>query len=55
MSVKDKIVQDQYNSEFSYISDLLKTSDLNKRIIFFDLNSKKKNSFSFNQKKYRKS
>ena len=26
------------NSEFSYISDLLKTSDLNKRIIFFDLN-----------------
>ena len=43
------------NSEFSYISDLLKTSDLNKRIIFFDLNSKKKNSFSFNQKKYQKS
>ena len=30
------------HSEFSYISDLLKTSDLNKKILVFDLNSKKK-------------
>ena len=30
------------NSEFSYISDLLKTSDLNQKILIFDLNSKKK-------------
>ena len=30
------------NSEISYISDLLKTSDSNKKILIFDLNSKKK-------------
>ncbi len=30
------------NSEFSYISDLLKTSDLNKKMLVFNLNSKKK-------------
>ena len=36
------------NSEFSYISELLKTSDLNKKMLVFNLNSKKKNSFSFN-------
>ena len=30
------------NSEFSYVSDLLKTSDLNKKILVFNLNSKKK-------------
>ena len=30
------------NSEFSYISDLLKSSDLNRKILVFDLNSKKK-------------
>ena len=28
--------------EFSYISDLLKTSDLSKKLLIFDLNSKKK-------------
>ena len=28
--------------EFSYVSDLLKTSDLKKNIIFFELSSKKK-------------
>ena len=28
--------------EFSYISDLLKTSDLKKDILFFDISSKKK-------------
>ena len=30
------------NSEFSYISDLLKTSDLKKNLLFFEINSKKK-------------
>jgi len=30
------------NIEFSYISDLLKTSDLKKKILFFKVNSKKK-------------
>ena len=30
------------NSEFSYINDLLKTSDLKKNLFVFDLNSKKK-------------
>jgi leucyl aminopeptidase len=29
------------NSEFSYISDLLKTSDLKKNLLFFEINSKK--------------
>ena len=32
------------NSEFSYINDLLKTSDLKKNILVFDVNSKKKNN-----------
>ena len=30
------------NSEYSYISDLLKTSDLKKDLLFFEINSKKK-------------
>tara|TARA_A100001015_G_scaffold305404_1_gene398085 strand:- start:32 stop:337 length:306 start_codon:yes stop_codon:yes gene_type:complete len=30
------------NSEFSYINDLLKTSDLKKNIFVYELNSKKK-------------
>ena len=29
------------SSEFSYISDLLKTSDLKKNLLFFEINSKK--------------
>ena len=29
------------NSEFSYISDLIKTCDLKKNILFFEINSKK--------------
>ena len=29
------------NNEFSYISDLLKNSDLKKDLLFFDINSKK--------------
>ena len=36
------------NFEFSYINDLLKTSDLKKNLFVFELSSKKKNSFSFN-------
>ena len=35
-------------SEFSYIGELLKTSDLKKKILVFEVNSKKKNYFSFN-------
>ena len=41
------------NSEFSYIYDLLKSNDLNKNLIIFELNSKKKNSLNFNQKKFK--
>ena len=33
------------NNEFSYISDLLKTSDLKKDLLFFELTSKKSKSF----------
>ena len=35
------------SSEFSYINDLLKTSDLKKNMFVFELNSKKKNSSNF--------
>ena len=35
--------------EYSYISDLLKTSDLKKNILVFELNSKK-NNFNINKK-----
>ena len=34
--------------EFSYIFDLLKTSDLKKDLLFFKINSKKNNIFSIN-------
>ena len=33
--------------EFSYVQDLLKTSDLSKNFFLFELSSKKKISFSF--------
>ena len=33
------------NSEFSYISDLLKNSDLKKDVLFFELTSKNNKSF----------
>ena len=36
--------------EFSYINDLLKTSDLKKNLLVFELSSKKKNYFSFIKK-----
>ena len=29
------------NSEFSYITDLLKISDIKKKLLFFEINSKK--------------
>tara|TARA_B110000495_G_C22555217_1_gene335485 strand:+ start:277 stop:498 length:222 start_codon:yes stop_codon:yes gene_type:complete len=35
------------SSEFSYINDLLKTSNLKKNLLVFELTSKKKNSFNF--------
>ena len=34
------------NNEYFYISDLLKTSDLKKELLFFEINSKKNNIFS---------
>ena len=37
------------DTEFSYINDLLKTSDLKKNILFFELSSKKKNNFNINK------
>ena len=42
------------NSEYSFISDLIKTKSLNKKIAIFDISSKKKNNFSLNKKKYDK-
>ena len=36
------------NSEFSYISDLLKNCDLKKDLLDFKINSKKNNIFSIN-------
>ena len=36
--------------EFSYINDLLKTSDLKMNLLVFELSSKKKNYFSFVKK-----
>ena len=36
------------NSEFSYIDDLLKSSDLKKNLLVFEVSSKKKNYYSFN-------
>ena len=39
------------NTEFSYIKDLLKTSDLKKSIFVFEIHSKKKNNFNFYQKR----
>ena len=39
------------NNEFSYVNDLLKSSDLKKNLLVFELSFKKKNSFSFNKKK----
>ena len=35
------------SSEYSYIFDLIKTKDLEKKIISFEINSKKKNNISF--------
>ena len=38
----NKLKKSLSNSEFSYISDLLRTSDLKKKILVFELSSKKK-------------
>ena len=35
------------NTEISYISDLLKTSDLKKNLLVFEISSKKNNILSF--------
>ena len=40
-------------SEFLYISDLLKTSDLKKDLLFFKINSKKNYIFSIHQERYK--
>ena len=39
-------------SQYTYIVDLLKTKDLKKKIITFEINSQKKNNLSFFQKKF---
>ncbi len=36
------------SSQYSYISDLLKSSDLKKKMLVFEFSSKKKNNFNFN-------
>ena len=41
------------NEEFSYISDLLKTSDLKKDLLFFKVNSKKTVFLASIKKKYK--
>ena len=38
------------DKEFSYINDLLKTSDLKKTIFVYEVNSKKKNNIIINKK-----
>ena len=35
------------SNEYRFISDLIKTKDSKKKILIFDLNSKKKNNISF--------
>ena len=41
------------SNEFSYTDDLLKESDLKKNMFIFEVNSKKKNSFNFYQKRFK--
>ena len=38
------------STEYSYISDLLKNSDLKKQLLLFEINSKKKNHQTLNNK-----
>jgi leucyl aminopeptidase len=38
--------KDISDTEFSYISDLLKKSDLKKKLLVFEANSQKKNNFN---------
>ena len=42
------------SSEYAFVSDLLKTKDLKKEIIYFDINSKKKIILVSLKKKYYK-
>ena len=42
------------NSEFLYVEDLLKSSDLKKSLLVFEVNSKKKNHTNFNKKGFKK-
>jgi len=39
------------DSEFLYINDLLKNSDLKKKFLVFEVSSKKKNNFNIYKKK----
>ena len=41
-------------SELSYINDLLRTSDLKKKMFLFEINSKKKINVNFYQKRFKK-
>ena len=43
--VMNKLKKYLSNIEFFYINDLLKNSDLKKDILFFEINSQKKNIF----------
>ena len=38
-------------AEYLFVSDLIKTKDLKKNILSFDISSKKKNNFNFFKKK----
>ena len=49
----DNLKKNILNSEFSYISDLLKNADLKKDVLLFEINSKKKNIFSVCQKRFK--
>ena len=42
------------NLEYSYIFDLIKAKNKKKKIVTFDINSKKKNNFSIFQRKINK-
>ena len=45
-----KLKKNFSNSELSYISDLLKANDLKKKILLFEVNSKKENFFNIYKK-----
>ena len=45
-----RVKKDLSNVEYNYIKDLLKNCDLKKKLLFFEISSKKKNNFNFNKK-----